>query len=258
MNHQLAAKRAVIGVLVLAVQWLLGGAFTLSAQYPDGQTILTQIDQNLSSRTRVFTSRMIIHGRRGSRSITSKTWAEGEDRAFTEYLSPAREKGTKMLKLEDKLWIYSPSTDRIIRISGHMLRQSVMGSDLSYEDMMENQKLTRYYRAEVTGRDRLRGRDCWRLELTATSNDVAYHFRKLWVDCERLIPLREELFARSGKLLKQTDLFDIQQLQGRWFPRRILFKDVLKQGEGTEFIVDEIRFDVPIPPYRLSKAVLRK
>jgi hypothetical protein len=36
-----------------------------------------------------------------------------------------------MLKLGDQLWTFSPSTDRTIQIAGHMLRQSVMGSDMS-------------------------------------------------------------------------------------------------------------------------------
>jgi hypothetical protein len=35
------------------------------------------------------------------------------------------------------------------------------------------------------------------------------------------------------------------------------FKDMLKQGSGTEFIIDEIRFNVEIPEYMLSKASLR-
>jgi hypothetical protein len=115
--------------------------------------ILERIDQNMSSENRVFESSMTIHGKRSSRTITSKTWSVGDEKSFTEYLSPAREQGTKMLKLEDQLWIYSPSTDRTIQISGHMLRQSVMGSDLSYEDMMDDRKLTETYDAEVIGNE---------------------------------------------------------------------------------------------------------
>ena len=136
----------------------------LFSQLPTGQEVLDAIDRNMASTTRIFTSEMVIHGRRGSRTITSKSWSEGEDKSFTEYLSPARERGTKMLKLEDKLWMYSPSTDRTIQISGHMLRQSVMGSDLSYEDFMENSKLIDHYDATVTKADTLRGRNCWKLE----------------------------------------------------------------------------------------------
>ena len=170
----------------------------LHAQSPTGEEILQKIDRNMSSNTRVLTSKMIIYGRRASRTMESKSWMEGEKKAFTEYFSPARERGTKMLKLETKLWMYSPSTDRIIHISGHMLRQSVMGSDLSYEDMMEDPKLTNHYQAEVTGEENVDGQVCWVLRLTAKTKDITYNTRRLWVDKDKYIPLKEELYAKSG------------------------------------------------------------
>lgn len=225
---------------------------------PSGEEILDKIDENMSSTTRILTSKMVIHGRRSTRTIESRTWAEGEVKAFTEYLSPARERGTKMLKLDDMLWTYSPATDRIIRISGHMLRQSVMGSDLSYEDMMEDNTLAGTYQAQVSGEEALEGRDCWVLLLTARTPDAAYQSRKLWVDKTRYVPLREELFAKSGKLLKKLDLTEIVRTGGRWYPKRMVFKDVLKKGKGTEFIVRTIAFDMEIPAYIFSKAALKK
>ncbi len=114
---------------------------TLFAEFPDGNELIQKVDDNMYSKNAVSTSRMIVHGRRGSRTMEIKSWAEGENRSFSEYLSPPRDAGTKMLKLDDKLWIYNPSSDRTIQISGHMLRQSMMGSDLSYEDMMEENEL---------------------------------------------------------------------------------------------------------------------
>ena len=99
----------------------------LHAQYPPAEEILKKIDANLVSKNRIATTTMIIHGRRGSRSVSAKSWIQGVEKSFTEYLAPPREKGTKMLKIGDQLWMYSPATDRIIRIAGHMLRQSLMG-----------------------------------------------------------------------------------------------------------------------------------
>lgn len=250
-------KTFMMGMKAFISVFLLG-VFLLYAQYPSGETILKEIDQNISSINRVFESKMVIHGRRGSRTIESKSWAEGDKKAFTEYLAPAREEGTKMLKLEDMLWMYSPSTDRTIQISGHMLRQSVMGSDLSYEDMLEDKKLIDHYDAAVTGTEIIDGIFCWVLELTAKTKDVAYHSRKMWVDQSRVIPLKEELYAKSGKLLKKTELKDIHKIQGRWFPKRIIFKDMLKKGGGTEFIIEAIEFDVDIPEHIFSKAALKK
>ncbi len=212
----------------------------------------------MSSENRVFESTMIIHGTRSSRTITSVTYSAGEEKSFTEYLSPPREQGTKMLKLENQLWIYSPSTDRTIQISGHMLRQSVMGSDLSYEDMMDDRKLSEMYNAINTGTETVDGRKTWILDMTAKTDNVAYYKCKMWIDTERYIPLREELFAKSGQMLKQTNLSEVKQIEGRWFPLKVVYKDLLKKGKGTEFIINSIKFDQPIPEYIFTKAALKK
>ena len=114
----------------------------LAAQTPTGEEILRNIDKNMNIDQAIRQSTMVIHGRSGTRTVTSKSWIKGHDKAFVEYLSPAREKGKKMLKLDDKIWTYTPEpADRIITISGHLLRQSVMGSDLSYEDITEKSRL---------------------------------------------------------------------------------------------------------------------
>jgi outer membrane lipoprotein-sorting protein len=225
---------------------------------PTADEILNRVDKNMSSENRVFESSMTIHGKRNSRTMTSRTYSVGDKQSFTEYLSPAREQGTKMLKLENQLWIYSPSTDRTIQISGHMLRQSVMGSDLSYEDMMDDRKLTDIYSAKVVGEEVVDGRKTYLLELTAKISDVSYHVRKMWIDTERYIPLKEELYAKSGQLLKRTILSEVKQIDGRWFPTKIVFKDMLKQGEGTEFLMTTIKFNQQIPEHIFTKAALKK
>lgn len=242
--------------LILA---LLFTSFSLSAlAQPSAKEILDRVDKNMTSDNRIMESSMTIHGRRSSRTMTMRTYGEGYKQAYTVYLSPAREQGTKMLKVDNQLWIYSPSTDRTIQISGHMLRQSVMGSDLSYEDMMEDRKLTDIYEAKTIGEETIDGRKTFVLELIAKVDDATYHSRKLWVDTERFVPLREELFAKSGQLLKRTTLTDVKQIDGRWFPTTMVYKDMLKQGEGTEFKITSIKFNQKIPEHIFTKAVLRR
>ena len=223
------------------------------------QDIIKAMDNNLNAKSRVMTSKMVVHGRRVSRTIESRSWVVGIDLAFTEYLSPPREAGTKMLKDGDKLWIYSPQTDRVIQISGHMLRQSVMGSDMSYNDMMEDRPLMDLYEAILEGSVEIDGRDHWIMLLTAKVKGLSYPMRRAWIDKEYLLPMKEELYAKSGKLLKTSTMDGIKKVQGRWFPTRFIFKDELKRNsKGTEWVIDEIAFDVDIPDYRFKKGILRK
>lgn len=230
----------------------------LFSQTRSAEDILKRVDENTISDGKIVVSKMIIHGRRGERTVEAKSWQRNIDDSFTEYLAPAREKGTKMLKLGDQLWTYSPSTDRTILISGHMLRQSVMGSDLSYEDMMEDPMLQNMYNAEIVGEDTVSNRPVWVLELKAKKEDIAYDKRKVWVDKERYIILKENLYAKSGKLLKQVDINEVMKVEGRWVPKSATYKDVLKEGDGTKMIVESIKFNENIPDYIFSKASLRK
>lgn len=237
---------------------MIPGMLLAQPNFPNAELVLQKVDNNMTSKTKVIESQMIIHGRRNDRTVTSKGYSEGNNKSFTEYLSPEREKGTKMLKLEDRLWIYSPSTDRTIQLSGHMLRQSVMGSDLSYEDMMETRKLTEMYNSRIIGEEIIDSRKTWELELIAKVDNATYEKRQIWIDQERFIPLKEELFAKSGQLLKKTVLSDVVKIGNRWYPKKINFKDMLKDGVGTDFIITDIQFDAKIPDYMFIKASLKK
>lgn len=246
--------RKPIQILILCVIF----SIPIFSQAPSGDQILEQVDQNYGSDNKIILSSMIVHGRRGSRTIESKSWIQGREKSFTEYLAPPREKGIKMLKLEDQLWTYSPTTDRIIKISGHMLRQSVMGSDMSYEDMMEDPRLHKLYSAEIVGEETYLERPCWVLELVSKVEEIAYHSRKIWVDKERFVTIKENRYARGGKLLKTTEIKEVVWMQDRWVPRHIIFKGVLKRGQGTEFFLESIEFDADIPEHVFTKASLRK
>ena len=241
-------------VFLLSLSYIFGEPNKLSAY-----EIVSTMDKNLNSKNRILTGEMIIHGRRKSRTIKSKSWSIGTEKSFTENLSPAREAGTKMLKLKDKLWTYSPQTDRIIQISGHMLRQSINGSDMSYKDMMENRPISEIYNLTLEESVFINKRDHWVIFMEAKIKGLSYPKRRAWIDKEYFLPIKEERYAKSGKLLKTTSMSNIKKVQGRWFPFYYKFKDELKRNsKGTEWIINEIKFDDEISESRFSKALLRK
>jgi hypothetical protein len=133
-----------------------------------------------------------------------------------------------------------------------------MGSDLSYEDMMEDPHLPNLYSATVTMEETLNKRPCWILELSAKKEEIAYYRRQIWVDKERFVILKENLYAKSGILLKTVDIREVMQIQNHWIAKSVLYKDVLKEGQGTEFFIDTIVIDTVLPDYLFSKAALKK
>lgn len=243
-------------ILTIAALATIGTSFLLAP--PSAEEIIKKVDYNMTAETSIMESDMVIYGKRNSRTISSRGYSRGKFDSFTEYLAPEREKGTKMLKLKDYLWIYSPSSDRTIQLSGHMLRQSVMGSDLSYEDMMEDRALLDMYSAKLEAEEVIDGRKMWVISLVAKVDDATYHSRKVWVDQEYYVPRQEELFAKSGQMLKKTVLSDIKKVGSRWYPHKINYKDVLKDGKGTDFIIKKVEINVPISDDVFTKASLKK
>ena len=50
------------------------------------------------------------------------------------------------------------------------------------------------------------------------------------------------------------ELKDVIRVEGRWFPMTVIYKDMLKQGSGTEFRITNIRFDQQIPEYNVYES----
>ena len=224
------------------------------------QKLLQLVDENLWADTKFISGRLIIDNGRKVRTLTQDSWMEGVTRSYSHYKSPAREKGTKMLKIGGKLWMYTPRTDRKILIAGHLLRQSMLGSDLSYEDMMEDHKLSHAYAATFSkqGFEDFAGIRCTVLNLVARDKKTTYQSRKVWINQEKRIVLKEERFAKSGKLLKRILFKDYEKIGNRLFPRTMVFRDMLKENTQTTYKFDVIEFDVEIPAKYFSQSILKR
>jgi len=230
----------------------------LVAEEINAQKLLEQVDDNLWANTKFISGRLIIDNGRKVRTLTQDSWMQGVDRSYSHYKSPAREKGTKMLKIGDKLWMYTPRTDRKILIAGHLLRQSMMGSDLSYEDMMEDHKLSYSYSATFERFEDFARTRCAVLHLVARDKKTTYQTREVWISPENQTVLKEERFAKSGKLLKRIVFKDYEKIGDRLFPRTTIFRDMLKENTQTTYKFDVIKFDVEIPAKYFSQSILKR
>jgi outer membrane lipoprotein-sorting protein len=194
----------------------------------------------------------------GGRRIT-KTMLILSDKksALIEFTNPG-DRGTKFLKREDNLWMFFPDAEDIVKISGHMLNQGMMGSDFSYQDIMESDKLTDLYDFKILKEEELNGRQCYVLEGTAKEGvKVSYYRRVSWVDKERFIGLKEELYAQSGRLIKETKINEMNEIEERWIPIDSVMENKLRKDTFTEFKLIKIEFNPEIPEETFTEQSLR-
>ena len=246
----------VIRTAFLGIVFIL--ASSSHAQEIDPWELLKAVDDNLWSNTKIISGRLSVDNGRRVRTMAVDTWMEGLENSYSYYKSPAREKGTQMLKIRKKLWLYTPRTDRKILIAGHLLRQSMMGSDLSYEDMLEDRKMSLSYDVMLEKWEEVDGVRAAVLYLTAKDKEITYQSRRVWVEPEERIVLKEERYAKSGKLLKRVTFEEYKDYSGRLFPKRMIFRDMLKNDTKTVYHFDEIQFDKDIPKKYFRQSILKR
>lgn len=218
-----------------------------SAWSQSAEEVIRRMEANQTHGTSYIEGRMIVRDRFGSRTSSFEMYSEGEENVLVEFTSAA-EAGQKVLRTQDEIYLFYPDAAELIRLQGAALRESMLGSDVSYEDMTGNRGILDTYRATLAGRETVRGFDCFVVDLEATSRDVAYPRQKVWVDSELFVMRRSEQYALSGRLLKEIVVTELMERSGLVFPAAMTISDTLKANSGTEFIVDEARIGIRLPP----------
>lgn len=211
----------------------------------DPSRILALVEANQVYGTISYEGGMEIHSGTKIKVKTMKATGSGGDKAFIEFTNP-EDKGVRMLKLGDNLWMYFPKERDTVKISGALLRQGMMGSDLSYEEAMEPEDISDAYSPTLSDIVTLGDSKAYVLELVSKNQDTSYGKRRLWIDAERFIILKSESYGRSGLLLKTTRTLAWMKLGERYFPSSVEIADAIRKNSRTIFTMTRIYIDAKI------------
>lgn len=208
----------------------------------DGEELLKKMDVNRDWKSIVSTAKMeiILDDKTRVKTMEIAGISNG-NKSLVRFTNPEDE-GTKYLMLGDNLWIYFPEENDVVKISGHMLKEGMMGSDVSYEDALEADKLSEKYAVEITGEETYEGHDCYLLTLTAKVKDAPYFKRVMWVEKKRFVAWKEESFAKSGRLLKTSRILAVKKVGGMWYPVKIEMVNALRKNSRTVFTTETVEF----------------
>jgi hypothetical protein len=229
-------------ILALAV---ITASVLYAQEKPTAVEIMNRVDDNEVWDTISYTGEMIIEYKGKRYEKTFEAYGRENQDSFIEFTN-SEDKGTKYLKKDGRLYVYSPDTEQVMLISGHMLKESMMGSDMSYEDTIENATLNERYNGEITGSETKREREVWVLELTAKKKIESYQKRKLWVAKDNYDLVHAEYYALSGAKLKEFTLLESKKIGNRYFPIRTEMKDLLRKESKTTFIMNEVKLDAQV------------
>ncbi|HLP39962.1 MAG TPA: outer membrane lipoprotein-sorting protein [Fibrobacteria bacterium] len=165
-----------------------------------------------------------------------------DSRSVAVVIEPAGDKGISMLthqydatEKENDTWLYLPAMGKVKRIvSSGNESGSFFGSEFAIEDM-ESRKLGDYT-YKILDRTTYNERRAVIVESVPTAkraNQTQYGKVVTWVDEERYIVLKEDLYDRNGKLAKQQIMRNIELIDGVWLSRKTTMNNLASRRVTT-------------------------
>lgn len=236
-------KKLLLGVLFF---WIGAFCFAINAE-----EIIRKLEANTIHDTVRVEGSMIITDRFGKKESAYVSYGRGEDDMLIEFMS-VEEQGQKILRTKDEIYLYFPDAEELIRLQGAALRDSVLGSDFSYEDMTGGKGILDTYKVTLEGTEKIDGRLCYKITLKAVSRDVPYQKEILWIDQELFMYRQVHKFSVSDRLLKELKVTEIKEISGKMIPTHVVISDKMKRDSSTESIIKKIDIGLKLDPALFS------
>ncbi|GAA6135846.1 outer membrane lipoprotein-sorting protein [Oceaniserpentilla sp. 4NH20-0058] len=225
-----------------------------------------QVTSNLS---------MLLVDKRGKErnreTISYRKYFGDEKKTVFFYTLPANLKGTGFLtfdypdpKVDDDQWLYLPALRKVRRISSSDRGDYFMGTDLTYEDIKQSDRLEiQDYDFELKGKEPVEVDNqiiqTHVLQATPKNKDIAkelgYGKLLIRVNPENWVVVKTDYWNPKGKHLKTAITSDIRKIDGIWTRHIRQVKNHLT-GHQSTFVFSNVDYKKTIPDRLFSKRAL--
>jgi predicted RND superfamily exporter protein len=217
--------------------------------------IVNKYSDSISQNTMTLTNKQ---GKQRIRKTfgTSKLQANGIDNMrMTRFLEPTDVKGTVSLLIEhsekdDDIWIYLPSTKKVRRLISSNKKDSFVGTDFSYGDVIGHKP--KEWNHTLVKEEDVDGKPCYVIESTpidaTIKSNTGYSKRINWVQKDTFYTVKGVIYDESGELLKETKFsnYKIADAAKQRYQAFLLEARNVQTEHSTEIRVDESKANVGV------------
>jgi outer membrane lipoprotein-sorting protein len=242
-------KNVMIGLSIALVVAVAARAETP----PSGQDIVAAVDKvrNPGQPFRLTNTLTEYIGGAARDRVVLVVFAKEDKRThqfsnLVRYVQPERDIGKMVLMNGSNMWFYDPSSKVSVRISP---QQRLMGQASDGDVVTAN--FAKDYAAKLIGEETLadadrKSRDCWHLDMKASSAEAVYSRVEYWVEKGTYHPVKGKFYSDSGRLLKIAYYHKYVEQLGGVRPSETIIIDAVDQNLVTTMSNADMRAqDIP-------------
>jgi predicted RND superfamily exporter protein len=206
----------------------VGGAEPSAREIMEKTFIVSKVSDSIAEATFTLTSKSGQERIRRT-SATTKLQSNGIDTMqLVRFMYPPDVKGTATLIIEhddkdDDIWIYLPALKKIRRLAAANKKDSFLGTDFSYGDVIGHK--VDEWEHRLIKESTVDGRPCYLVEsipkTEAVRSNTGYSKRANWILKDSFVAVKNEFWDLSGARLKTATFKDIKlvdPVRNRWQP----------------------------------------
>lgn len=150
---------------------------------------------------------------------------------------PEKQKGQGYLKIDDNVWFYDPESGNF---SHSTMKENIQNSEAKNSDL-KKYTFSEDYEITKTGEAKIGAYEVWVLDLKAKTNEVSYQHIRLSIRKDKSVPLKEEDFSVSERLMRTVYyLPNYINAGGKIIPAKIKIVNELNKGEQSLLTISEV------------------
>lgn len=245
----------ILLTLLASVNWLYADDNTEAR----AKSLLNHIDDMWRGKSSYAITTMQVKTQHYTRTMKMEGWSKGKEQTLFRIIEPLREKGTTTLKSGNHIYTYLPKTDRTIKLTSGMMMGSWMGSHLTNDDLVKEARLEEDYDVTISFEGQRDGQNIIEF-LLIPKPDAAVVWGKviLVILADSHIPVVEYYYDEDMQLVRTISFTDVKILGGRELPSTLRVLPADKPDEYTEFVYNQMQFDIPVSDSLFSLSSLKK
>ena len=260
---------ASITMLVVAVSLLSGSAIAQelkATEIMERSYQATRLESSISDAT----FRLVAaSGQERVRKTFGATKQQNNNttRRVIRFLSPSDVRNTTTLIVEhmdkdDEIWVYLPALKKIRRLASNNKKNSFVGTDLSYGDLVGHKPED--WNHKLLRQEKVAGTDAYVVEsvpkAAKVAADTGYSKRVSWVASDSFVALKAEFYDPAGALLKTLENNDVKLVddKGRKWQAMSMHVANKQTGHTTYIKVDRLEANTPVSDELFSTRYLEK
>ena len=241
-------KKILIFTLLLIC--LITSVFAL-----DSKEILDMMEKEMDFSSASFSATIVNTDKLGSTKLTFDTYQKGNGDTLL-IVTSGLDKGQKILRLDEEIYIFYPNADEIIRLSSSGLKESFLGSDFSYEDLTGDDEYDERYSHSLIGEETLNDIDCFVISMDAKKRSETYQKETIYIAKDSFLPVKMSLYSKSGRLLKEIYYSNYITDNGTHYPTHIEITNAVKKSSYSVMDITSISFGVELDDDLFNKEEL--